>query len=182
MVLETLTSIVRKALSPSSNMAKVTHKKAAAAAVASKKASKKRGAASVAENRPKRARNNPADAAVYDPEDFTMKEMEGIKLIKGRGTKLGSFPSVKASIESSKRTGDEITFAHQFLFGKKGKLSKKDMKANLLEFSGYLKPIPSGKNRNDKEVDKQEELVEVRHACCVCITWMKSELMDGWYF
>jgi hypothetical protein len=180
MVLETLTSIVRKALSPNSSMAKVNNKKAAAAAaavaaaagaaaVATTKASKKRGAASVAENRPKRARNNPADAAVYDPEDFTMKESEGIKMIKGRGTKLGSFPSVKASIESSKRTVDEITFAHQFLFGKKGKVSKKDMKANLLEFSGYLKPIPSGKNRTDKEVDKQEELVEVRHAVCVSL-------------
>jgi hypothetical protein len=172
MVLETLTSIVRNALTPNSNMTKVNTNQAAAvaaAAAASTEASKKRGTASVAENRPKRARTNPVDTAVYDPEDFTMKETEGVKIINGRGTKLGSFPSVKASIENSKRTVDEITFAHQFLFGKKGKVSKKDMKANLLQFSGYLKPIPSGKNRDDKEVDKQEELVEVRHACCISL-------------
>eukprot|EP00980_Cylindrotheca_fusiformis_P021176 scaffold8136_cov127-Cylindrotheca_fusiformis.AAC.16 len=114
-------------------------------------------------SRPKRARKTGGGpAAVYDPVDFTMKEPEGIKIIKGRGSKLGSFPSVKASIESSKRTADEISFAHQFLFGKKGKPTKREMKDHLLEFSGYLKPIPSGKSRTDKEVEKEEELVEVR--------------------
>lgn len=152
MVLDTLTSIVRKALSPNSNMAKINSK--------SKRAGEKRGGASVAEARPKRSRKNPVDA-VYDPVDFTMKEAEGIKIIKGRGTKLGAFPSVKSSIESSKRTGDEIAFAHQFLFGKKGKPTKKEMKDHLLEFNGYLKPIPSGKKRTDKEVDKEEEAIEV---------------------
>lgn len=116
--------------------------------------------ASLEDARPKRARKSPMDFD-YDPEDFTMKEAEGIKIIKGRGEKLGSFPSLKAYVESSKRTGEEIATAHQFLFGKKGKQSKKEMKAHILEFSGYLKPIPAGKKRTDKEVDKEEEAMEV---------------------
>lgn len=119
------------------------------------------------DNRPKRARVTNAEAKVYEPSDFTMKESEGIKIIKGRGAKLSSFAVVKSSIEAAKRTGDEIAFAHQFLFGKKGKYTKKEMKEHLLEFSGYLKPIPAGKSRTDKEVDKEEEQVEVSRNCVI---------------
>jgi len=116
------------------------------------------------ESRPKRSRRTTIEAvnSVYDPIDFTMKESEGIKITKGRGSKLSSFAVSKSSIESSKRTGDEIAFAHQFLFGKKGKVSKKDMKTHLLDFNGYLKPIPTGKERTDKEVDRAEEQVETK--------------------
>ena len=123
----------------------------------------KRKSSTKTESRPKRARRSAADAekAVYEPSDFTMKEAEGIKVTKGRGAKLSSFPVVKSSIEGSKRTGDEIASAHQFLFGKKGKYTKKEMKEHLLEFSGYLKPIPAGKKRTDKEVDREEEQAEV---------------------
>lgn len=149
-----ITSLVKNALSPD-NMARKT-----------KAGTKRRSAASSddAAGRSKRARTNPLTSQ-YEPEDFTMKEAEGIKITKGRGQKLGSFPETKASVEASKRTYDEISFAHQFLFGKKGgKLSKKEMKDHILEFSGYLKPIPSGKKRTDKEVDKEEELAEVRYS------------------
>ena len=149
-----ITSLVKNALSPD-NMARKT-----------KAGTKRRSAAAsdAAAGRSKRARTNPLTSQ-YEPEDFTMKEAEGIKIIKGRGQKLGSFPEIKASVEASKRTHDEISFAHQFLFGKKGgKLSKKEMKDHILEFSGYLKPIPSGKKRTDKEVDKEEELAEVRYS------------------
>mmetsp|Transcript_1030 Transcript_1030/g.2011 ORF Transcript_1030/g.2011 Transcript_1030/m.2011 type:complete len:349 (-) Transcript_1030:281-1327(-) len=116
------------------------------------------------ENRPKRARRTTLEAenSIYEPSDFTMKESEGIKIIKGRGDKLETFPVVKQSIEASKRTVDEILFAHQFLFGKKGKLSKKEMKEHLLEFSGFLKPIPAGKKRTDKEIEKEEEQLETK--------------------
>ena len=147
-----ITSLVRNALSPD-NMARKT-----------KAGTRKRSAGSSDAGRSKRARTNPLNSQ-YEPEDFTMKEAEGVKIIKGRGQKLGSFPEIKASVEASKRTHDEIAIAHQFLFGKKGgKLSKKEMKEHILEFSGYLKPIPSGKKRTDKEVDKEEELVEVRYS------------------
>lgn len=116
------------------------------------------------ESPPKRSRRSAIKAVktVYDPVDFTMKESEGLKITNGRGSKLSSFPVCKSSIESSKRTFDEIFFAHQFLFGKRGKLSKKDMKAHLLQFNGYLQPIPAGKSRSDKDVDQAEEQVETK--------------------
>lgn len=141
-------------------------KEAPAAAAAAKKnddSSKKRKPTAV-ESRPKRARRSAQEAekSVYEPSDFTMKEAEGIKVTKGRGAKLSSFAVVKSSIEGSKRTGDEIAFAHQFVFGKKGKYTKKEMKEHLLEFNGYLKPIPAGKKRTDKEVEKEEEQVETK--------------------
>ncbi|CAJ1936611.1 unnamed protein product [Cylindrotheca closterium] len=121
----------------------------------------------MADSRPKRVRRSAVEAenSIYEPTDFTMKEpaSEGIKIIKGRGSKLSSFAVVKQSIEASKRTLEEISFAHQFVFGKKGgKLSKKEMKEHLLEFSGFLKPIPAGKKRTDKEVDKEEEALETK--------------------
>lgn len=124
-----------------------------------KKETKKRPAADSGDKQSKRARKERDN---LEPEDFTMKEPEGIKINPGRGAKLGTFPSVKASIENSKHTAEEIAFAHQFLFGKKGKFTKKEMKTHLLEFSGYLKPIPSGKKRTDKEVEKEEEAMETK--------------------
>jgi hypothetical protein len=156
MVLSSLTSLVKKALSPTNKTSEKMAKKKAAAS----KRTKKRAATASSDDRPKRARKNPMQA-VYDPEDFTMKESEGIRIVKGRGSKLGSFPSVKSSVESAKRTGEEIAIAHQFLFGKKGKYNKKEMKAHILDFSGFLKPIPAGKKRTDKEVEKEEEPIEV---------------------
>ena len=150
-------SYIKNALSPDSKSKMASKKKAG---------TKKRAGSKTEAGRPKRAKTVPYLKA-YDPEDFTLlKEVEGIKIIKGRGQKLGSFPELKASVEASKRTYDEIAVAHQFLFGKKAglKLSKKEMKEHILAFSGYLKPIPSGKKRSDKEVDKEEEIAETKYS------------------
>ena len=97
----------------------------------------------------------------YEPEDFSMHEVERIEIMAGRGKKLKDFPSVKSSIEHSKRTKEEILAAHRFVFGKKGKYSKKELKDHLLNFSGFLKPIPTGKKRTDDDINKDEEAIEV---------------------
>ena len=106
--------------------------------------------------RSKRIRKNP-----YEPEDFSMHEVERIEIMAGRGEKLKDFPSVRSSIENSKRTKEEILAAHRFVFGKKGKYSKKELKDHLLNFSKFLKPIPTGKKRTDDDINKDEEAIEV---------------------
>lgn len=106
--------------------------------------------------RGKRKRKSYSESA-FEPEDFTMKEQPSVRIIKGRGKTLKDMPSV---VESIKRSSDDITFAHRFLYGKRGgKLSKKEMTSNILAFSGYLKLVPKG--YDEKKLDAEDEEVEV---------------------
>mmetsp|Transcript_10469 Transcript_10469/g.30403 ORF Transcript_10469/g.30403 Transcript_10469/m.30403 type:complete len:324 (+) Transcript_10469:128-1099(+) len=111
--------------------------------------------------RGKRKRKASADAA-FEPEDFTMAgETTSVKIIEGRGKKLKEFPSVVASME--KHTHEEVLFAHKFLYGNKGAaLKKKELLANIFEFSGYLRKVPKG--YDEKKLDAEDEREEERYS------------------
>jgi hypothetical protein len=111
------------------------------------------------ESKSKRKRR---DAATYEPEDFTASGKAAVKVapvVPGRGTILADLASVKASIE--KCSPEEIPFAYKFLFTSRGKPTKKEMKQNLLEFSGYLPPLPKGKKLTEEELEEYDEEYEV---------------------
>ena len=100
--------------------------------------------------------------AAFEPEDFTMadQEYEGPKIIKGRGVKLGDLPAVRSSIEKYKASSNECQTAHKLLYTMRSKPALKDVKNNILNFSGYLVPLP--KNYDEKVMEKEDENEEVR--------------------
>eukprot|EP00934_Nitzschia_sp_Nitz4_P002839 Nitzschia sp. Nitz4//scaffold141_size107518//83035//84098//NITZ4_004292-RA/size107518-snap-gene-0.198-mRNA-1//-1//CDS//3329536336//2829//frame0 len=103
--------------------------------------------------RGKRKRTSIADKA-FEPEDFTMKEQQGVILTEGRGSALKDMPSVVASV---KRFVDELPNAHALLFGARvGKVSKKDMMKHILDFNGYLRKVPKGQEESEMEAEDEE--------------------------
>lgn len=103
----------------------------------------------------KRKRKSSLESA-FEPVDFTMHGGKDVKIIKGRGKKLKQMPSVVASME--KHSLEDVLFAHKFLFGNRGStLKKKDLLANLHEFSGYLKEVPKGYDKDKLEAEDEIE-------------------------
>lgn len=96
----------------------------------------------------------------YEPEDFTMASERAAMAAKeggvpaGRGVKLGEIYKIPPSHE-------DLSFAYSFVFGPRGKATKKEMKEKLLEFNGYLPALPKGKI-DDAAMDKEEDKYEVR--------------------
>jgi hypothetical protein len=107
----------------------------------------------------------------FEPEDFTMaSERAAAKaavIVKGRGVKLGNIPAVKDAIEKVPTNSEDLPLAYTFVFSNRGLPTKKEMKVRLLEFSGYLPPLPKGKF-NQEEVDADDEKHEVRTYSCGC--------------
>jgi hypothetical protein len=112
------------------------------------------------EGRPKRKRRN-SKSLSYRPEDFTQSQ-GGMHIIKGRGEKLGKIPSVKACIDKFSANSEEMLAAHKLLFIIRGKVPKKDMKRNILEFSGYLKEIP--KVFDKVQLEEEDEAAETKYS------------------
>jgi hypothetical protein len=96
----------------------------------------------------------------FHPADFTMAETPIVRIIKGRGKKLKDMPAVKASIEKYSNNSDEMNVAHRFLYTTRGKVAKREIKANILEFSGFLKDVPKGYDA--KKLEDEDEEAEVR--------------------
>lgn len=117
-------------------------------------------AAAAASVRSKRRRR---DSTSYEPEDFTLVSTKGgakaSPVVTGRGSKLADLESVKASIEKS--TPEDLPFAYKFVFGSRGKVTKKEMKNHLLEFNGYLPPLPKGKKLSEEELEDYDKTYEV---------------------
>ncbi len=89
-----------------------------------------------------------------------MAETPIVHIIKGRGEKLKDMPAVKASIEKYSNNSEEMNVAHRLLYTTRGKAAKREMKGNILEFSGFLKDAP--KDYDAKKLDEEDEEVEVR--------------------
>lgn len=106
----------------------------------------------------KRKRKSSVESA-FEPADFTMQGTKQVKIIKGRGKKLKQMSSVVASME--RHSLEDVLFAHKFLFGNRGSaLKKKELMTNLLEFSGYLKEVPKGYDKD--KLEAEDEFEEVR--------------------
>ena len=107
--------------------------------------------------RGKRKRTSSA-ATAFEPTDFTMQEQSGLVIVDGRGKKLKSFSWLASHIE--KQSTEAITTAHKFLYGNRGgKLTKKEMTSNLLDFSGYLEKPQKGLSK--AKLEAAEEVAEV---------------------
>ena len=125
-----------------------------------KKSSAGAGADSSASKPPvKRERRERKTANTFTPDDFKHVD-KSVSVLMGRGTPLGELPAVAESIESFPNTSEELLVVHRLLYTTRGKPPKKDMKSNILAFSGYL-PV------KDKELDKKaqdalDEELEVR--------------------
>jgi len=94
----------------------------------------------------------------YEPEDFTMDISPGVRVIKGRGKKLKDIPVVNDFIEKFSSNSEQLVAAHRFLFSR-GRPMQKEMKRNILEFSGYLPWVP--KNYDQDKMEKEDHVLEV---------------------
>lgn len=107
-------------------------------------------------SRSKRSRKS-ADA--FAPEDFKHVD-RSIDVASGRGQRLGDLEAVCESVNSYASTSEDMLLAHKLLFTTRGKPPRREMKANILNFSGYLKKKKEG--QDEKESDKEDEEAEVR--------------------
>ena len=113
---------------------------------------------SIEEPRSKRERK-PIQANTYQPEDFTSVG-HTVQIFRGRGKKLRDINTVKESINSFSMNSEEVAQAHRFLYTMRGRVARREMKSNILEFSGYLKHIPKGSD--EKKIEEEDEDDEVR--------------------
>ena len=123
-----------------------------------KKKRKKSSASEPREPTVKRERRDRKSANTFTPDDFTRVE-KTVKQKHGRGKPLGQLEIVKNAIESAPPTSNELLQVHRLLFAMRGKPPKKEMKANLLKFSGYLPEKDSSLDKDaQEEVDEEEEV------------------------
>jgi hypothetical protein len=121
-----------------------------------------------------RERRSRKTAEVFEPENF--KEVDRSTVFKeGRGKKLRDISAVKNSVEGSKLGSDELTAAFKLLYTQRGAPPKKDMKANILEFSGFL--TKESKDVDSKKQKKLDEETEVRIDSGISSC---GNLSDGW--
>ena len=99
---------------------------------------------------------------LYEPFDFTMHNATANAsfVAEGRGKKLGEIAVVNKCMNKYKLNSDELTSAYKFIFSNRGIANKKLIKQKLLDFSGYLAPLPKG-NYNEEKQDEDDEVVEV---------------------
>jgi hypothetical protein len=95
----------------------------------------------------------------YQPENFK-KTTHSAPLSRGRGKKLKDIDSVKESVEQFSMNSEEMVMAHKFLYTMRGRVPRRDMKTNVLEFSGFLKYMPE--DADEKGFEEDDEEAEVR--------------------
>jgi hypothetical protein len=110
-----------------------------------------------------RGKRKHVEVDAFQPENFNATADIATLLIEsepGRGTKLDELPAVKSSISHAMK--QDLVAAYRFLYGQKnGFPQMKDMKTRLLQFSGYLPPLPM-ENYDDEKQEVEDEAVEVR--------------------
>lgn len=114
----------------------------------------------IEEPRSKRERK-PIQANTYQPEDFTSVG-HTVQIFRGRGKKLRDISTVKESINSYSMNSEEVAQAHRFLYTMRGRVARREMKSNILEFSGYLKHIPKG--GDEKKIEEEDEEDETKYS------------------
>jgi len=123
-----------------------------------KKKRKKSPAKEPKEPAVKRERRERKSANTFTPDDFT-HEKKTVKAKTGRGVPLGELEIVKESIESAPMSSPYLQQLHRFLYTMRGKPAKKEMKANILKFSGYLPPLDKSLDEEAQAaVDEEEEV------------------------
>jgi hypothetical protein len=105
-----------------------------------------------------RERRTRKEADIFNPEDFT-KVDHTVKIIDGRGSRLADLEAVRTHVESLKPASDELAMAHKFLYSGRGKPPAKEMRRNIMLFSGFLvKHDDSVSEEDKKELDDEAEV------------------------
>jgi hypothetical protein len=106
------------------------------------------------DKRPYRSKRARKSSEAFTPTNF--KDVDkSVSIVSGRGTKLSDLDVVKDSVQGHTSTSDELLLAHKLLYSiRGGKPAKKDIKSNILAFSGYLA------EKKDGEVAKKGETEE----------------------
>jgi hypothetical protein len=122
----------------------------------------------------RKRRQSKADA--YQPLDFkSPSSKSGPQISVGRGKKLGEIEAVKTNVTGFSVDDDEMTLAHKLLYKMRGRPAKKDLRRNILEFSGYLRPLESGETGEDvEEEDEEAEVTKLfvgQYFCLLAITF-----------
>lgn len=114
-----------------------------------------------------RGKRQRRESRSFEPDDFTMASvnaaMKAATFVEGRGKKLGDIEAVKNAMKKFKPSSDEFSFAYKFVFANRGMGNKKLMKEKLLDFGGYLPPLPKGKYDKKKQ-DDEDEVIETKYA------------------
>uniref|UniRef100_A0A7S4ALD8 DEK-C domain-containing protein n=1 Tax=Pseudo-nitzschia australis TaxID=44445 RepID=A0A7S4ALD8_9STRA len=114
-----------------------------------------------------RGKRKRRESKSYEPDDFTMSSynaaVKASAIAVGRGKKLGEIAAVKSSINMYKLNTEELLLAYKFVFSNRGTAKKKSMREKLLEFSGYLPPIPKGKYDEERQ-DEEDKVFETKYA------------------
>lgn len=123
-----------------------------------KKKRKKSPAKEPKEPAVKRERRERKSADAFAPDDFVHVE-KTLKAKTGRGVPLGELKLVKESIESVPLSSPVLQQLHRLIYTMRGKPPKKDMKANIFKFSGYLPPLDKDLDKEAQDaVDEEEEV------------------------
>ena len=111
-----------------------------------------------AEKSPSRSKRSRKSAEAFVPEDFLHVD-RSLDVALGRGKRLGDLEEVRESVNSFPITSEDLLTAHRLLFPGHRKPPRKEIKANILSFSGYLKK--KKKDQDEKELEKEDEEAEV---------------------
>lgn len=104
----------------------------------------------------KRQSRERKSAAAFKPDDFLNVD-KSPRIIKGRGTALSKLVASRNSIENTPLTAEIFVLAHRLLYSGRGRLPKKDIKSNILRYSGFLSAEMNPDKEKQKELDMDEE-------------------------
>lgn len=115
-----------------------------------------------------RERRTRKTANVFAPEDFSKKQGKDFLDATGRGKKLKDIPAVFESISAKSPAADEILQLHRLLYTTRGRPAKREIKPNILEFSGYLPKREDGLSKKEVDALDQDFEVGLSFGTCVC--------------
>lgn len=108
----------------------------------------------------KREKRDRKSADAFKPDDFA-KVDRSVNIADGRGVPLAKLDVCKNSIEKEPANSEVIALAHKLLFTVRGRPNKKDMKKNILMFSGFFSASKDPDKAKQEKLDLHEEVSSV---------------------
>lgn len=125
------------------------------------------------DGRPKREKRARKSADVFAPDNFRAAEKQS-KIPDGRGTALGDFPEVRASVEAAQLHSAAVVSTYRLLVGRKPGKKDRTVKATILSFRGFLLIKPP--QTDDAKQLALDEAAEVCTFLCIDEDWCRSIL------
>lgn len=124
---------------------------------------------------PKRNSRERKSADSFKPEDFLDVD-KTLHIIKGRGTALAKLEGSRRAIDNTPITAEVYLLAHKLLYSGRTKLPKKDIKANILRYSGFLTAEVDPDPDKQKELDMDEEVSFIFPMISCQITFLCTDI------